>query len=351
MRRKTKEIKIGGLKIGGDAPITVQSMTNTDTRDAVSTVNQINRLEQAGCDLVRVAVVDREAGLTLGRIKKQIRIPLVADIHFDYRLALLAIEQGVDKLRINPGNIGSPDRVKAIVRAAKDAGIPIRVGANAGSLATWAADRFGNTPKALAESALEQIRILEDLGFSDIVVSLKASSVPFTIEAYRIMAGLVDYPFHVGITEAGTAWFGSIKSAAGIGVLLAEGIGDTIRVSLTGDPVEEVKVGWAILKSLELRSRGPVFISCPTCGRTKIDLERIAAEVERRLSHLTKPIKIAVMGCEVNGPGEARDADLGIAGGSGVGLIFRKGKIIRKIKEEELVDALVEEALKLEQEL
>ncbi|HOB07989.1 MAG: flavodoxin-dependent (E)-4-hydroxy-3-methylbut-2-enyl-diphosphate synthase [Limnochordia bacterium] len=351
MRRKTKEIKIGGLKIGGDAPITVQSMTNTDTRDAVSTVNQIHRLEQAGCDLVRVAVVDREAGLTLGRIKKQIRIPLVADIHFDYRLALLAIEQGVDKLRINPGNIGSPDRVKAIVRAAKDAGIPIRVGANAGSLATWAADRFGNTPKALAESALEQIRILEDLGFSDIVVSLKASSVPFTIEAYRIMAGLVDYPFHVGITEAGTAWFGSIKSAAGIGVLLAEGIGDTIRVSLTGDPVEEVKVGWAILKSLELRSRGPVFISCPTCGRTKIDLERIAAEVERRLSHLTKPIKIAVMGCEVNGPGEARDADLGIAGGSGVGLIFRKGKIIRKIKEEELVDALVEEALKLEQEL
>ncbi|MFY9202307.1 MAG: flavodoxin-dependent (E)-4-hydroxy-3-methylbut-2-enyl-diphosphate synthase [Limnochordia bacterium] len=351
MRRKTKEIKIGGLKIGGDAPITVQSMTNTDTRDAVSTVNQIHRLEQAGCDLVRVAVVDREAGLTLGRIKKQIRIPLVADIHFDYRLALLAIEQGVDKLRINPGNIGSPDRVKAIVRAAKDAGIPIRVGANAGSLATWAVDRFGNTPKALAESALEQIRILEDLGFSDIVVSLKASSVPFTIEAYRIMAGLVDYPFHVGITEAGTAWFGSIKSAAGIGVLLAEGIGDTIRVSLTGDPVEEVKVGWAILKSLELRSRGPVFISCPTCGRTKIDLERIAAEVERRLSHLTKPIKIAVMGCEVNGPGEARDADLGIAGGSGVGLIFRKGKIIRKIKEEELVDALVEEALKLEQEL
>lgn len=351
MRRKTKEIKIGGLKIGGDAPITVQSMTNTDTRDAVSTVNQIHRLEQAGCDLVRVAVVDREAGLTLGRIKKQIRIPLVADIHFDYRLALLAIEQGVDKLRINPGNIGSPDRVKAIVRAAKDAGIPIRVGANAGSLATWAADRFGNTPKALAESALEQIRILEDLGFSDIVVSLKASSVPFTIEAYRIMAGLVDYPFHVGITEAGTAWFGSIKSAAGIGVLLAEGIGDTIRVSLTGDPVEEVKVGWAILKSLELRSRGPVFISCPTCGRTKIDLERIAAEVERRLSHLTKPIKIAVMGCEVNGPGEARDADLGIAGGSGEGLIFRKGKIIRKIKEEELVDALVEEALKLEQEL
>lgn len=351
MRRKTKEVKIGGLKIGGDAPITVQSMTNTDTRDAVSTVNQIHRLEQAGCDLVRVAVVDREAGLTLGRIKKQIRIPLVADIHFDYRLALLAIEQGVDKLRINPGNIGSPDRVKAIVRAAKDAGIPIRVGANAGSLATWAADRFGNTPKALAESALEQIRILEDLGFSDIVVSLKASSVPFTIEAYRIMAGLVDYPFHVGITEAGTAWFGSIKSAAGIGVLLAEGIGDTIRVSLTGDPVEEVKVGWAILKSLELRSRGPVFISCPTCGRTKIDLERIAAEVERRLSHLTKPIKIAVMGCEVNGPGEARDADLGIAGGSGVGLIFRKGKIIRKIKEEELVDALVEEALKLEQEL
>ncbi|MGB4379493.1 MAG: flavodoxin-dependent (E)-4-hydroxy-3-methylbut-2-enyl-diphosphate synthase [Limnochordia bacterium] len=351
MRRKTKEIKIGGLKIGGDAPITVQSMTNTDTRDAVSTVNQIHRLEQAGCDLVRVAVVDREAGLTLGRIKKQIRIPLVADIHFDYRLALLAIEQGVDKLRINPGNIGSPDRVKAIVRAAKDAGIPIRVGANAGSLATWAADRFGNTPKALAESALEQIRILEDLGFSDIVVSLKASSVPFTIEAYRIMAGLVDYPFHVGITEAGTAWFGSIKSAAGIGVLLAEGIGDTIRVSLPGDPVEEVKVGWAILKSLELRSRGPVFISCPTCGRTKIDLERIAAEVERRLSHLTKPIKIAVMGCEVNGPGEARDADLGIAGGSGVGLIFRKGKIIRKIKEEELVDALVEEALKLEQEL
>jgi len=351
MRRKTRQIKIGGVAIGGNAPIAVQSMTNTDTRDAAATISQIHRLEQAGCDLVRVAVVDRDAGLTLGKIKAQIGIPLVADIHFDYRLALLAIDQGVDKLRINPGNIGSRDRVKEIVRAALNAGIPIRIGANAGSLAAWAVDKYGRTPKALAESALEQIRILEDLGFQEIVVSLKASSIPFTVEAYRIMAKHVDYPFHVGITEAGTPWFGSIKSSAGIGIMLAEGMGDTIRVSLTGDPVEEVKVGWAILKALELRSRGPVFISCPTCGRTRIDLERIAAEVEQRLSHLTKPLTIAIMGCEVNGPGEAQDADLGIAGGHGVGLVFRKGKIIRKVREEELIDALVTEALQLEQEL
>ena len=351
MRRKTKQIMIGSVAIGSDAPIAVQSMTNTDTRDVDATVNQIHLLEEAGCDLVRVAVVDREAGLALSKIKAQIKIPLVADIHFDYRLALLAIEQGVDKLRINPGNIGSRDRVKAIVTEAKNSRIPIRVGANAGSLAGWALEKYGHTPKALVESAMEQIRILEDLDFDEIVVSLKSSSIPFTIEAYKMIAQEVDYPFHVGITEAGTPWFGSIKSAAGIGALLVSGIGDTIRVSLTGDPVEEIKVGWAILKSLELRSRGPVFISCPTCGRTKIDLERIAAEVEKRLSHLTKPLKIAVMGCEVNGPGEARDADLGIAGGSGVGLIFRKGKIIRKVREEELVDALVNEALELEQRL
>jgi (E)-4-hydroxy-3-methylbut-2-enyl-diphosphate synthase len=325
-------------------------MATTDTRDVSATVNQIRRLEQTGCELVRVAVANREAGMVLSKIKAQINIPLVADIHYDYRLALMAIEQGVDKLRINPGNIGSRERVKAIVDEAKSCGIPIRVGVNAGSLADWALEKHGHTPKALVESALVQVRMLEDFGFQDIVISLKASSVPFTLEAYRMIAKVVDYPLHVGITEAGTPWFGSIKSAAGIGALLASGIGDTIRVSLTGDPVEEVRVGWAILKSLELRQRGPVFISCPTCGRAGIDVAGIAAEVERRLSDLKTPLKIAIMGCEVNGPGEAEEADLGIAGGSGVGLVFRKGKIIRKVKEDELVDALVMEALQIEQQ-
>lgn len=351
MGSSTRRVRIGSTAIGGGAPIAVQSMTNTDTRDVDATVAQITALAGAGCDIVRAAVVDQEAALALGKIKEKIQIPLVADIHFDYRLALIAIEQGIDKLRINPGNIGSRPKVEAVVKAAEANQVPIRIGVNSGSLADWAVEKYGHTPKAMVESALEHVKILEDFGFTDIVISLKATGVPFTIEAYELISKLVDYPLHVGITEAGTKWFGSIKSAVGIGALLAAGIGDTIRVSLTGDPIEEVKVGWAILQALELRFRGPVFISCPTCGRTKINLEKISEEVEEKLSNLTKPLKIAVMGCEVNGPGEAKQADLGIAGGNGVGLIFRKGKVIRKVAEEELVNALVAEALKLEQEV
>jgi (E)-4-hydroxy-3-methylbut-2-enyl-diphosphate synthase len=351
MGSSTRRVRIGSTAIGGGAPIAVQSMTNTDTRDVDATVAQITALADAGCDIVRAAVVDQEAALALGKIKEKIQIPLVADIHFDYRLALIAIEQGIDKLRINPGNIGSRPKVEAVVKAAEANQVPIRIGVNSGSLADWAVEKYGHTPKAMVESALEHVKILEDFGFTDIVISLKATGVPFTIEAYELISKLVDYPLHVGITEAGTKWFGSIKSAVGIGALLAAGIGDTIRVSLTGGPIEEVKVGWAILQALELRFRGPVFISCPTCGRTKINLEKIAEEVEEKLSNLTKPLKIAVMGCEVNGPGEAKQADLGIAGGNGVGLIFRKGKVIRKVAEEELVNALVAEVLKLEQEV
>ncbi len=348
MKRKTRQFKVGDLSIGGNSPITVQSMTNTDTRNTAATIEQIKALTEAGCDIVRVAVVDQTAALALGEIKNGISIPLVADIHFDHRLALTAIEQGVDKLRINPGNIGAKSKVEAVVSAALERQIPIRVGVNSGSMAKWAVEKHGHTPMAMVESALEHVRILESLGFYNTVISLKATSVPFTLEAYEMIANQVDYPLHIGITEAGTAWFGSIKSAAGIGALLARGIGDTIRVSLTGNPVEEIRVGWAILQALDLRHKGPTFISCPTCGRTQIPLEEIAAEVEQRLANLKKPLKIAIMGCEVNGPGEAREADLGIAGGNGVGLIFRKGEVLRRVQEEELVDVLVEEALKLD---
>mgnify|MGYP003935559647 FL=1 len=344
----TRQVKVGALMIGGGAPITVQSMTNTDTRDVDATVKQIHALTAAGCEIVRVAVVDQEAALALGKIKAQIQIPLVADIHFDYRLALQAIEQGVDKLRINPGNIGTADKVAAVVSAAKDNQVPIRIGVNSGSLAKWAVEKYGVSAQALVESALEHVKVLEAHKFYDIVISLKATDVPMTIEAYHLIAKQVDYPLHIGITEAGSRWFGTIKSAVGIGALLASGIGDTLRVSLTGDPVEEVRVGWAILQSLGLRQRGPTFISCPTCGRTRINMEKIVSEVEQRLSNLSKPLKIAIMGCEVNGPGEAREADLGIAGGNGVGLVFRHGEIIRKVSEDELIDALVAEALKLE---
>lgn len=344
----TRQVKVGALMIGGGAPITVQSMTNTDTRDVDATVKQIHALTAAGCEIVRVAVVDQEAALALGKIKAQIQIPLVADIHFDYRLALQAIEQGVDKLRINPGNIGTADKVAAVVSAAKDHQVPIRIGVNSGSLAKWAVEKYGVSAQALVESALEHVKVLEAHKFYDIVISLKATDVPMTLEAYHLIAKQVDYPLHIGITEAGSRWFGTIKSAVGIGALLASGIGDTLRVSLTGDPVEEVRVGWAILQSLGLRQRGPTFISCPTCGRTRINMEKIVSEVEQRLSNLSKPLKIAIMGCEVNGPGEAREADLGIAGGNGVGLVFRHGEIIRKVSEDELIDALVAEALKLE---
>lgn len=347
-RRRSKTVYVGNLAVGGDAPISVQSMTNTDTRDVEATVQQIKRLEKAGCELVRVAVVDENAAAAIKMIKKKIKIPLVADIHFDYRLALKSMEMGVDGLRINPGNIGSIDKVKEITTMAKDLAIPIRIGVNAGSLEKDLLRKYGRpVPEALVESALKHVAILEELNFDSIVISLKASNVPLMVESYRLLANKVPYPFHVGVTEAGTVKSGTIKSAVGIGILLAEGIGDTIRVSLTGDPVEEVRVGHEILKALGLRKRGIELISCPTCGRCGIDLERLAIAVEEKLSHVEKPLKIAVMGCIVNGPGEAKEADLGIAGGKDVGILFKKGQIIAKLPQDKLLDALLAEVEKL----
>jgi len=339
---------LGGVKIGGGAPISVQSMTNTSTRDAKATVSQIKRLEEAGCEIVRVGVPDEAAAHTIAEIKRQIAIPLIADIHFDYRLALIALEQGADGLRINPGNIGARWKVEEVVKSARERGAPIRIGVNAGSLDRELLQKYGGpTAQAMADSALSHLRILEELGFYETKVSLKASNVPLTVEAHRLLADKVDYPFHIGISEAGTKWAGTIKSAVGIGILLYYGIGDTVRVSLTDDPVEEVKAGYEILKSLRLREAGPELISCPTCSRCEIDLISIAEDVERELRTMKKNIRVAVMGCVVNGPGEAREADIGLAGGKGVGLIFRKGEIVRKVKESELREALLEEARKL----
>lgn len=334
---------MGNVTIGGDAPVTVQSMTNTDTRNALETRNQINQLVQAGCEIIRVAVPDLEAARALPQIKKGLDIPLVADIHFDYRLALASLEAGVEGLRINPGNIGGADKVAAVVKEAKRRNVPIRIGVNAGSLEKDLAVGGAVTPEAMVQSAVRHIAMLEKMDFYNIKVSLKASDVPLMLEAYRLLAGRVDYPLHIGVTEAGTLFRGSIKSAVGIGILLWEGIGDTVRVSLTGDPVHEVRAAYEILKSLGLRQRGVEIISCPTCGRTQIDLIAIAGEVEERLAALDKPLKVAVMGCVVNGPGEAKHADVGIAGGKGGGLIFRKGKVIRKVKEELLVEELIKE--------
>ena len=347
-RAKTRKICIGKLSIGGDSPISVQSMTNTDTRDVDSTVSQILRLEEAGCDIIRCAVPDREAAEALGKIIPQIHIPLVADIHFDSSLALQSIKNGVAKLRINPGNIGQKGKVRAVAEAAKDKGVPIRIGVNSGSLQKDILAKYGTVcPEALVESAMRHVEILEELDFHDIVISVKSSDVREMIECYRLISKKVDYPLHVGVTESGTIRKGTIKSSVGIGALLAEGIGDTIRVSLTGDPVEEVAVGREILKSLGYIEEGIEFISCPTCGRTQLDLIRIAGEVEKRLASVNKDIKVAVMGCAVNGPGEARRADIGIAGGNGEGLIFRKGEIIHKVKEADLVADLIKEIEKL----
>lgn len=343
-RRKTRPIHVGGVQVGGDAPISVQSMTNTDTRDIAATVAQIKELTSAGCDIVRVAVPDQDAADALFEIKKLIEIPLIADIHFNHRLALAALAAGVDGLRINPGNIGGRDKVAAVVAAAKERKVPIRIGVNAGSLEKNLLDENGApTPQAMVESALRHISMLEELGFYDIKVSLKASDVPMMIEAYLLLAQSVDYPFHVGVTEAGTLRSGTVKSAVGIGALLSRGIGDTIRVSLTGHPRHEVQVGYEILKSLGLRRRGVELISCPTCGRTQIDLINLANKVEEALQKVDKPIKVAVMGCVVNGPGEARHADVGIAGGKGEGLLFRKGEIIKKVPEEKLLEELLRE--------
>lgn len=335
------------MEIGGDAPVSVQSMTNTPTQDVTATVEQIHRLEQAGCDIARVAVPNAEAARAIREIKAQVGCPVVADIHFDHKLALLSLESGADKLRINPGNIGSSDKVEAVAKAARERGVPIRVGANAGSVDRT---KYGQpSGKALVESALDQVAILEKLGFEDIVLSLKAFDVPMTIEAYRLASRQCDYPLHLGITEAGLEWEGTIRSAVGIGTLLAEGIGDTLRVSLTADVVREVQVGAEILYSLGLREKAFTIVSCPTCGRCAIDLSAIAGEVRTRLEACPpeRPITVAVMGCVVNGPGEAAMADVGITGGDGVGLIFAKGKLLRKVPEPDLVDELMSEIRKL----
>jgi (E)-4-hydroxy-3-methylbut-2-enyl-diphosphate synthase len=348
IRKETKKIKVGDIYIGGESKIAIQSMTNTDTRDAKATINQILRLEEAGCDIVRCAVPDMEAAEAIKEIVKGIHIPLVADIHFDYRLALKAIENGVSKLRINPGNIGSTERVKIVAEAAKANNIPIRIGVNSGSLEKELLKQYGRVcPEALVQSALNHVKILEDVSFEDIIISIKSSDVVQMIESYKLISDKVKYPLHIGVTEAGTIWRGTIKSSVGIGALLSQGIGDTVRVSLTGDVVEEVKVGKEILKSLGYLNEGIQFVSCPTCGRTQIDLIKIAEEVENRIGNLNKNIKVAVMGCVVNGPGEAREADIGIAGGNGEGLIFKKGEIFKKVKEEDLVEELLKEIEKL----
>lgn len=350
-RRKTKKVMLRDVGVGGDAPVTVQSMTNTKTYDVNSTVNQILRLEEAGCEIIRVAVPDLESALAISDIKRQIHIPLVADVHFDYRLAVEAVKQGADGLRINPGNIGPKDRIKRVVDAAKERNIPIRIGVNSGSLEKDLLLKYKRpVPEALVESALRHVEILESMNFFDIVISLKSSDVITTVNSYRLLAKKVDYPFHLGITEAGTIFSGTVKSSIGLGILLYDGIGDTLRVSLTGDPVDEVKVGFEILKNLKLRSNGIDLISCPTCGRCEIDLIKIARDIEDRLKNIKKPLKIAVMGCAVNGPGEAREADIGIAGGRKKVVIFKKGEIIKSVPEEKAVKELMEEIHKLVEE-
>lgn len=344
--RQSRQISIGDVKIGGGAPVSVQSMTVTDTRDVASTVSQIKRLEEAGCDIVRVAVPDMDAAKALGAIRKEIRIPLVSDIHFDYRLALESIRQGVDGMRINPGNIGARYRIKAVVDACRERGIPIRIGVNSGSLEKDILKKHKHpTAEALVESAMRHVQILEDLDFLDMKISVKSTDVKKMITAYRMLADETEYPLHLGVTEAGTPGMGTVKSSIGIGALLAEGIGDTIRVSLTGDPVEEIVVGMNILRSLGMRNNGIELISCPGCGRLEIDLEKLVSEVEQAVSgfDLPRPVKVAILGCVVNGPGEASEADIGIAGGRGKGMLYRDGKLIKSFREADLVGELVKE--------
>ncbi len=343
-RRKTRMIHVGSVAIGGGSPISVQSMTKTDTRDARSTSRQIGLLAKAGCEIIRIAVPDMDAAKALGKIKKSSPIPVISDIHFDWRLALEALKQGVDGLRINPGNIGARWKVAEVVAAAKDKNIPMRIGVNAGSLSKKLLEKYRHpSPEALVESAAEHIEILESLRFRDIKVSLKASNVPTTVEAYRLFSKKFRYPLHIGISEAGPSFTGMIKSSVGLGILLSCGIGDTMRVSLSADPVEEVRVAYEILKSLGLRERGATLISCPTCGRCEIDIRGLASKVEDRLKNVDKKVTVAVMGCIVNGPGEAREADIGIAGGKGKGLLFKKGKVVKTLPEKELLDALMKE--------
>ncbi|PIC84763.1 flavodoxin-dependent (E)-4-hydroxy-3-methylbut-2-enyl-diphosphate synthase [Sporosarcina sp. P1] len=343
-RSNTRPVKVGNLTIGGSNELFMQSMTTTKTHDVEATVAEIKRLEDAGCQIVRVACPDERAAYSIGEIKKQINIPLVVDIHFDYKLALIAIEQGADKIRINPGNIGRKEKVEAVVNAAKAKGIPIRIGVNAGSLEKKILEKYGYpTAEGMVESALHHIKILEDLDFHDIIVSLKASDVNLAIEAYKLAAAAFDYPLHLGITESGTLFAGSIKSAAGLGSLLSAGIGNTMRVSLSADPVQEIKVAKELLKVFGLSSNSATLISCPTCGRIEIDLISIANEVEEYISNIKAPLKVAVLGCAVNGPGEAREADIGIAGARGEGLLFMHGKTVRKVPEKTMVEELKKE--------
>ena len=347
-RKKTREVGCGKIVIGGTSPITIQSMTNTDTRDVAKTVGQIKRLEEVGCDIVRVAIPDMEAAEAIKLIKNEIDIPLVADIHFDYRLAIRCIENGIDKLRLNPGNIGGTERIREVVKQAKERTIPIRIGVNAGSIEKEILEKYETiSADALVESALKHIQLLEDLNFNDIVVSLKASDIKLTIDAYNRIAEKIDYPLHIGITEAGTIRNGTIKSSIGVGALLLGGIGDTIRISLTGDPVEEVLVGKEILQALNIRNFGIRFISCPTCGRCQIDLIRVANAVEDKLKNIKKPITVAIMGCAVNGPGEAKEADIGIAGGKSSALLFKRGQVIKKVREDQIEETLIEEIMKM----
>ncbi|HEV7644386.1 MAG TPA: flavodoxin-dependent (E)-4-hydroxy-3-methylbut-2-enyl-diphosphate synthase [Pyrinomonadaceae bacterium] len=345
MRRTSKAVMVGSVQVGGGAPVSVQSMTKTDTTDVAGTLKQIEEMVAAGCEIVRIAVPDKDAALALPNICKQVKVPIVADIHFHYKLALMALDAGIDKLRLNPGNIGSIDRVREVVRATEARKIPIRIGVNGGSLEKDLLKKYGTaTPEAMVESGLRHVRILEDLGFSDIVISLKASDVNRMVAAYRLMAEKVDYPLHLGVTEAGTPFGGTIKSSIGLGTLLHEGIGDTIRVSLAAEPHEEVRVGWEILKSLELRKRGVTVVACPTCGRLDIDnFVEIVTEIERRLAYVEEPLHLSIMGCAVNGPGEAHDSQLGVTFGRNVGMIFKNGVPMRKVGGENIVDEFVKE--------
>lgn len=344
---KSSVVRVGKILLGGDNPVRVQSMCNTDTRDANATAKQILALEKEGCEIIRLAVPDMTAAKAIGKIKKKINIPLVADIHFDYRLALEVIKQGIDKVRINPGNIGSKEKTEAVVEACKKKGVPIRIGVNVGSIEKKLLAKYGPTPRAAVKSCLNHVKILEDLKFKNMLLSIKFSDVPPMIEAYRMLAQRIPYPLHLGVTHAGTTFMGSVKNAIGIGALLHEGIGATIRASLTADPKEEIKLCWAILRALEIRKRGPELISCPTCGRTEINLLDLAEKVENALSKIEDPIKVAVMGCVVNGPGEACEADVGIAGGKKMGAIFAKGKVVKSVKEEEILPELLKEIKKI----
>jgi (E)-4-hydroxy-3-methylbut-2-enyl-diphosphate synthase len=345
MRRKTKSVMVGKVQVGGGAPVAVQSMTKTDTTDVDGTIKQIEEMTAAGCEIIRIAVPDKDAAIALKEIRKRTDAPLVADIHFHYKLALMALDAGIDKLRLNPGNIGSLDRIREVVRATEARKIPIRIGVNGGSLEKDLLAKYGTaTPEAIVESGMRHVRILEDLGFSDIIISLKASDVNRTVAAYRLMSEKVDYPFHLGVTEAGTAFGGSIKSAIGLGILLHDGIGDTLRVSLAAEPHEEVRVGWEILKSLELRKRGVTVVAFPTCGRLDIDnFVEIVTEVERRLAHVEEPLHLSIMGCAVNGPGEAHDSQLGITFGRNVGMIFKDGVPMRRVSGADIVEEFVKE--------